>query len=349
MKIYSNIFNQIICPENLFRAWDEFKAEKRNKLDVQKFERKLEENIFQLHRELKSKRYKHGAYKAFYIQDPKQRHIHKATVRDRVLHHALFLHLNNIFEPTFISDSFSCRNDKGTHKGVKRLRKFLLQASKNNKKPCYVLKCDIKKFFDTIDHRTLFWLIQKRVKDDNALWLIWEIINSFASGASNLFERKGVPIGNLTSQLFANIYLNQLDQYIKHQLKVRHYIRYTDDFVIVHTDPDYLQTLANNVGYFLEKNLKLSLHPQKIIIRKYIRGIDFLGYISLPYHALLRTKTKRRMLRKIRQKVGLLKNDEISELTFNQSLQSYFGILQHCDSYKFQENLKNQIHFWLTE
>ncbi len=213
MKIYKNVFEKIISLENLFSAWDKFKGDKQKKRDVQKFEWRLEENIFQLHRDLKYKRYKHGAYSSFYIHDPKQRHIHKAIVRDRILHHAVFAVLNPIFEPTFISDSFSCRIDKGTHKGIDILDKTLRQISSNSLKPCFALKCDIKKFFGTVDHAILLSIVRKRIKDADATRLLEEIVESF---------RNGLPIGNLTSQLFANIYLNELDQFVKQKLKVKH-------------------------------------------------------------------------------------------------------------------------------
>ncbi|MFA5987883.1 MAG: reverse transcriptase/maturase family protein, partial [Candidatus Paceibacterota bacterium] len=263
-------------------AWDKFKIDKRKKRDVQKFEWKLEENIFQLHRDLESGEYKHGVYSSFYIHDPKQRHIHKAEVRDRILHHAVFNILYPIFEPTFISNSLSCRINKGTHKGIDILEKTLRMISSNNFKPCFALKCDVKKFFDTVDHSILLSIIRKRMKDPDAVRLLEEIINSFNSKYSNLFYQKGLPIGNLTSQLFANIYLNKLDQFVKHELKIKHYIRYTDDFVIISRDKLYLENLIEPIRSFLLDELALELHPNKIFIRKFHQGIDFLGYIVLP-------------------------------------------------------------------
>ena len=179
MKIYRDIFNEIISPENLFSAWDAFRSDKRNKRDVMEFEWSLEENIFNLHRELKNKTYKHGPYTGFYITDPKQRHIHKASVRDRILHHAVFSVLNPIFEPTFISTSFSCRVGYGSHKGVDALQKMLLGVSKNRKKACLALKCDIRKFFDSVDQRILLSILEKRIKDENALWLLKSIVGSY--------------------------------------------------------------------------------------------------------------------------------------------------------------------------
>ena len=237
MKTYSDIFKSIISLENLFSAWEEFKKGKQHKLDVQRFEFDLERNLFQLHRDLKGKAYRHGPYKGFYICDPKIRHIHKATVRDRVLHHAVFKILNPIFEPTFIPNSFSCRVGYGTHRGVMALDKMMRKVSQNNTRPCYVLKCDIQKFFDSVNHRILLSILSKRIKDGDAMWLLEEIVGSFP---------KGLPIGNLTSQIFANIYMNEFDQFVKHELRVRYYVRYTDDFAIV-SDNEY--TLRGGGAY----------------------------------------------------------------------------------------------------
>lgn len=349
MKIYKNIFNEIISLENLFSAWDKFKSDKQNKRDVQLFEWRLEENIFKLHRDLKYRRYKHEKYSSFYIQDPKQRHIHKAAVRDRVLHHAIFSVLNPIFEPTFIPNSFSCRIGKGTHKGIDVLGKITRQTSNNSFKPCFVLKCDIKKFFETIDHGILLNILRKRIKDDDAMRLLEEIIESFSSKYSTLFERRGVPIGNLTSQLFANIYLNEFDQFVKQKLKVKRYVRYTDDFAIVAGNKLYLESILAPIRSFLAKKLALELHPQKITIRKFHRGVDFLGYILLPHHRLLRTKTKQRIFRKLKKRIREYKNGAISKQTLEQSLQSYLGVLSHADTYKLGNELKDQYWFWLKE
>ncbi len=349
MKIYKNVFEKIISLENLFSAWDKFKSDKQKRRDVQQFEWRLEENIFQLHRNLKYCRYKHGAYSSFYIQDSKQRHIHKATVQDRILHHAVFAILNPIFEPTFISNSFSCRIGKGTHKGINILEKLTRKISNNTFKLCFVLKCDIRKFFETIDHRILLNIIRRRIKDNNALWLLEEIVESFSSQYSTIFNQKGLPLGNLTSQLFANIYLNEFDQFVKHKLKIKHYIRYTDDFVIVADDKPYLENLINIIRSFLLDKLVLELHPKKITIRKFHQGIDFLGYIVLPHYRRLRTKTRQRIFRKLKERVKEYKKDTISKQTLEQSLQSYLGVLSHANTYELSNELKNQFWFWLNE
>lgn len=349
MKIYRHIFDQIISLENLFSAWDEFRKDKQNKKDVLRFEWQLEQNIFQLHRNLKNLAYRHGPYTSFYITDPKQRHIHKATVRDRVLHHAVFAVLNPIFEPTFIGRSYSCRVNKGTHKGVDYLAKMLRQISLNYHNPCFVLKCDISKFFASVDHRVLIDIISKKIKDNEVMWLIKGIIESFCSNQSNLFNKKGLPIGNLTSQLFANIYLNEFDQFVKHELRIKDYLRYTDDFIVVANDEEYLKKMLKSIKLFLEQKLQLKLHPNKITIKKFKQGVDFLGYIILPFYRLIRTKTRQRILRKLKNRIKEYKTGKIGQQTLEQSLQSYLGVLSHANTYELSQNLKNQFWFWLKE
>jgi len=290
--------------------------------DVLEFKFKIEDNLFQLHRELFTKTYRHSHYTAFNIQDPKLRRIHKACVKDRVLHHAVFRILYPIFDKSFIFDSYSCRKEKGTHRAVNRLEVFARKLSKNNTKNIFALKCDIKKFFDSIDQEILLNLIKRKIKDENTIWLIEIILKSFPS--------KGLPLGNVTSQLFANIYLNELDQFVKHELKAKYYLRYCDDFIILGESEKELAKLIPQIGNFLNQKLKLKLHPNKVIIRKHGQGIDFLGYVALPYHRVLRTKTKRRMIRKVKQKHKEMKAGNVSKEHFQASSQSYLGVLGHC-------------------
>ena len=330
----SHIFENIISLENLFIAWKEFKRGKTKKQDVQKFEMFLEDNLFRLHGELKQKTYRHSNYTDFYIKDPKLRHIHKAEVRDRVVHHAIYRILYPIFDKSFIYDSYSCRDGKGTHGAVLRLESFARKASKNFTKTCYCLKCDIKKFFNSIDHQILLDLIRKKITDEDDLWLLEEIIKSFGKDAG-----KGLPLGNLTSQLFANIYLDELDKFIKHRLRARYYLRYTDDFIIVHQDKNYLKDLIPEIDKFLRQDLKLDLHPEKITIRKLRQGLDFLGYVVLPHYRTLRTKTKKRMFKKLKVKQVQFYSGEISAETFEQVRRSYLGILSHCSSSKLREEI----------
>ena len=185
-----DIFEKIVSPENLFSAWTEFQKGKEQKPDVAAFAWRLEENIFALHRKLKIGRYQHGRYTSFYIRDPKPRHIHKATVRDRVVHHAVFAALNPVFEPTFIADSFSCRVNKGTHKGVERLHAMLRKVSRNNTRDCYALKCDIRKFFASIDQDILLTQIRKKIDNESALQLLTRIITSYNASTERERERE---------------------------------------------------------------------------------------------------------------------------------------------------------------
>ena len=327
-------YNQLISVENLFQAWNEFRRGKRKRKDVQIFERNLEDNLFELHQVLKDKTYKHGNYKSFYVNDPKRRHIHKANVVDRVVHHLLYKYLYELFDKTFIFDSYSCRVGKGTHKGVKRLEKFTRKVSRNYTRDCWCLKLDIRKFFASVDHKILLRLLGKKINDRSIIWLLKQVLYSFHSENG---ESKGIPLGNLTSQVFANIYLNELDQFIKHNLKIRYYIRYADDFIILLPRLKDSCRFIKPIELFLENNLKLKLHPNKIITRKLDWGIDFLGYVVLPYYRLPRIKTKNRIFRKLKYKIAT-KN-------FNQSLQSYLGYFSHANSYRLTQTLKNQIWF----
>lgn len=213
---------------------------------------------------------------------------------------------------------------------VKRLNEFANKVSKNNSRQCFILKCDIKKFFDSIDQEILMRLIKREVSDENALWLLEAIIKSF---------KKGIPLGNVTSQIFANIYLNELDQFIKRTLKIKYYIRYCDDFVILSDDEYYLRGIISRLDNFLQRHLKLKLHPDKIILKKYHQGMDFLGYVDFPYHKILRIKTKSRIFKKLDLKIDGLKQDKVSEKSFNQTLWSYFGILKHCDSCRLGQKI----------
>lgn len=276
----------------------------------------MEDNLFQLRRELKNKTYRHSPYTAFYVTDPKLRHIHKACVRDRVLHHAIFRILYLVFDQQFIFDSYSCRIGKGSHRAVRRLKTFCRKTSGNNSTTITAVKCDVKKFFDSVDHDTLLQLIRKRIHDDDAFWLIEIIIKSFRAE-----KGVGLPIGNVTSQLFANIYLSELDNFAKHALKTKYYLRYCDDFVLLSKNRWDLVQAVNKISYFLCVYLKLSLHPNKVIFRKYYQGIDFLGYVVRPYCITLRTKTKKRILAKVSEK----------------NLASYFGVLKHCNGYKIKK------------
>ncbi len=337
MKVqFTHKFEDIISVKNLLKAWEEFIPGKRGRKDTRQFSMRLMDNIFLLHRDLYNHTYKHGDYQAFKINDPKPRDIHKATVRDRLLHHAIYRKLYPFFDKTFIADSFSCRLEKGTHKAIGRFLDFFRKASRNNTKNCWVLKCDIRKFFANIDHEILVKILKDYIPDKNILWLLKEIINSFNTEGK---DGVGLPLGNLTSQLFVNVYMNKFDQFAKHKLKAKYYIRYADDFVILSPDRIYLENATGEISKFLLEELNLELHPNKIFIKTFSSGVDFLGQVVFPSHKVLRTKTKKRMFKNIKKRRAELESGLISEESFNQSLQSYYGMLTHCNGYKLKRKI----------
>jgi len=322
----SHEYKNIISIKNLCDAWTEFICGKKSKKDVAEFSLNLSQNIFKLHEELRTKMYRHGAYEAFSISDPKPRSIHKATVRDRLLHHAIYRILYPFFDRTFINDSYSCRIEKGTHKAINRFRDFHRKVSKNNTKTCWVLKCDIRKFFANIDHNILKRILSKATFDTDILWLLSQVIDSFS--ARQGLAGVGLPLGNLTSQLLVNIYMNEFDQFVKRELKVKYYIRYADDFVILSQDKGYLKNILEKMKEFLENKLKLNMHPDKVFIKTIVSGVDFLGWVHFPKHRVLRTSTKRRMLKALRDNFK------------KESKQSYLGMLLHGNAYKLEEKIK---------
>lgn len=327
-------FDDIINIENLLEAWKEFIKGKRSRKDVQIFFMRLMDNIFSLHNDLINYTYKHGGYQTFKINDPKPRNIHKASVRDRLFHHAIYRVLYPFFDKTFIADSYSCRLSKGTHKAVNRFRNFAWKASKNNTRTCWILKCDIRKFFANIDHGILMSKLREYIPDKDIIKLLESVILSFSSEKD---KNIGLPLGNLTSQLFVNIYMNKFDQFIKHKLKVKYYIRYADDFIIFSPDRKWLEKQIRLIREFLCRELKLELHPDKIFIKTVASGVDFLGMVNFSDYRILRTKTKRRMLKKIYKKYTAWQDGLISEESFKKSLQSYLGTLKHCCGYKIEK------------
>jgi RNA-directed DNA polymerase len=322
--IVNHSYKNIISLENLYLAWEEFIKDKKNKKDISEFSVHLSKNIYDLHLDLKHKTYKHSAYKAFSINDPKPRDIHKAVVRDRLLHHAIYRILYPYFDTKFIYDSYSCRNLKGTHRALNRLRVLARRVSFNHHKTCWVLKCDIRKFFASIDHDVLYSILKRYSLDADTLWLVEEVIRSFDSCQKG----KGLPLGNLTSQLLVNVYMNEFDQHVTHKLKVKYYIRYADDFVFLSRDKKYLESLLSLIGVFLRERLSLGLHPNKVSIETFSSGIDFLGWVHFPDHRVLRTTTKRRMFKRVQK-------DNKREV-----VESYLGLLKHGNGRKLQDKIR---------
>ncbi len=318
-------YNDIISIKNLCDAWREFLRGKKVKLDVVAFSLNLSQNIFRLHEELRTKTYQHGAYEAFSISDPKPRNIHKATVRDRLLHHAVYRILYPYFDKRFIYDSYSCRHFKGTHRALNHFREFARRVSHNHSRTCWALKCDVRKFFASIDQAKLMNIFTRHIVDADTVWLIGKIVGSFESTGSG----KGLPLGNLTSQLLVNVYMNEFDQFIKHKMKIKYYLRYADDFVILDCNKDRLLETVPKIVDFLDEKLKLELHPSKIFLKTVVSGVDFLGWINFSHHRVLRTATKRRMLKRIKQNEG---RPEV--------WQSYLGMLSHGNGWKLKKRIE---------
>jgi RNA-directed DNA polymerase len=291
---------------------------------VQEFERDLMENIISLHCDLAEKTYRHRGYEAFKIYDPKPRDIHKASVRDRILHRALYRKLYPFFDRIFISDSFSCRLEKGTHKAIKRFQTFAYKVSRNHTRTTWVFKCDIRKFFASIDQTILLEILAEYISDKDILSLLSEIIASFSSTEKGI----GLPLGNLTSQLLVNIYMNEFDQFMKHKVKAKYYIRYADDFVVFSRDRAWLEGSIPLITDFLWWRLRLRLHPDKISINTIAGGVDYLGWVHFPDHRVLRTSTKRRMFKNIKDK-----KDK------SETVQSYLGLLKHGNTYKLRSEI----------
>ena len=337
MQVVHGDFDNLISLENLLRAWRKFKIGKDKKSEVIRFERYLEDNLFSLYHDLKSQTYRHGEYHYFTVSDPKKRDIHKAAVRDRIVHQALYDYLVEIYESIFIDESYSSRLGKGTHRAVLCLKNFAQDIFKENKGECFALKCDIKKFFANIYHNILLNILKRKIKDKDVVWLIEIVVKSF-----KVNRHRGVPLGNITSQIFANVYLNELDYFVKKELKLKHYLRYNDDFVILSEKQDELWKNIGQIKEFLGNNLFLEMPEGKIIFRKLRWGIDFCGYIVLPNAVLLRQKTKKRMLKKIAATAEKYAKGEIAFSDYGRVLDSYLGLLKYCDSYNLKNTIKNR-------
>jgi RNA-directed DNA polymerase len=317
-------YEHIISLENLLEAWREFVRGKRGRKDVQQFELRLTDNILALQRDLHDKTYFHSAYEAFNISDPKPRSIHKASVRDRLLHHALYRVLYPFFDKTFVASSYSCRKGKGTHRAINHFRRLAYRISRNHTRTIWVLKCDIRKFFASINQGRLIRILEERIPDRDVLWLLKQIITCFQSIGKGL----GLPLGNLTSQLLVNIYMNEFDQFVKHKLKAKAYVRYADDFLLLSRDKGELESALFHIRDFLSDDLHLTLHPDKVFIKTLSSGVDFLGWVHFPDHRIIRTSSKHRMFRRIKQVDG-------KEAT----VQSYLGLLSHGDAWKLHQKV----------
>jgi retron-type reverse transcriptase len=324
MKTRKNLYPKIYDIKNLVLAWKRARKGKTKKEYVIEFEKNLGINLRALHNELKFQTYAPKQLRTFILRDPKTRKISKSDFRDRVIHHVLVNILEPIFDKTFIYDSCANRIGKGNLFAIKRFEKFQRKITKNLSSSGYCLKADIKHYFQEVNHETLLQIIKEKIIDEEVIFLIKKILENGVSA-----NKKGMPLGNLTSQFFANIYLNELDYFVKHKLKAKYYIRYVDDFVILHSSKPKLEIWKEEIGEFLKEKLNLELHPDKSKITRLSKGIDFVGFRNFYHFKLLRKRNVRKMLFKIEE----YNRDKLSKEKLLKGFQGWNAYAKWADSY----------------
>ncbi|MEN9626234.1 MAG: hypothetical protein RL557_562 [archaeon] len=350
MKTYTNLYPQIYDLKNLICAAKKARKGKTKKLYVKEFEEHLAYNLKLLHDELKQQTYQPRPLVTFILRDPKTRTISKADFRDRVVHHALVRVIEPLFDKLFIYDSCANRKGKGNLFALKRFEAFVRKVSRNgkingwftrNQIKGYCLKADIKHYFQTVDHEVLLQIIQRKIADEKVMWLIKRILTfeererERETSSNCNISRKGMPLGNLTSQFFANIYLNELDQSVKHELKAKFYIRYVDDFVLLHASKSQLQAWQQIINTFLRQKLKLTLHPEKSRIIPLAKGIDFVGFRNFYYFRLLRKRNIKNMQRKIK----LFKGGTMPYENFIETFQGWEAYAQWANNHRLIQRI----------
>jgi len=351
MKTYKNLFEEFASFGNLLKAFKKARRGKRYKEYAAVFNYNLSSNLLKIRKRLLGEYYQFDRYNTFYLYDPKKRLINAPSFPDRIVHHALCNVIEPIFDGKFVYDSYACRKNKGTHHAVKRLQKFLIRIYQVFPS-VYVLKMDVSKYFPSINHQILFQLIREKIADPKILNLIKNLIATSSTGneydylfpPESYFRTnrpRGIPIGNLTSQVFANLYLNKADQFIKHRLKIKHYLRYMDDMVILAENKQYLHQVKEEIVKFLYEQLYLTVNPKKVRIFPADKGIDFLGYVVFKDHILLRSSNIRKFRKKYRKLLKKVQEGRISEEKAWQSVQSWIAHTKQADTYRLREKLFN--------
>lgn len=359
--------------ENLYRRYCHCRRNKRNTVNALRFEVDQEKNLLDLREALVQRTYRPGRSVCFFATRPKLREIFAADFRDRVVHHVLVDYLERIWEPVFIHDSYACRKGKGVHGGVKQLQSLLRQATANGTRPAWYLQLDIHNYFMSIDKDILFRLLAARLKDDMALWLTRMLVyhdctsDYIMRGDPGLLARipphktlfgtppgKGLPIGNLNSQFFANVYLNGLDQFVKHILKCRHYLRYCDDFVLLARDPEQLAAWRCRIETYLREELQLELNPRQRLA-PVANGIDFTGYIVRRDYLLPRRRVANHLKERLRnfekelvKEVGDMRGYRFDETVLDRlsaTLSSYLGHFKLAQSWNLWQGIWRRFAF----
>ena len=326
MKRYGYLYEKITSFDNLLSAFKKAYQGVGKKSYSLEYWVKLEPKLIELQRELINETYQPRDYRYFKVYIPKERTIAVADFRDRIVHHAIVNILEPIYEKVFIYNSYATRKNKGTHKAVKKAQDFLRENY-------WYFKTDVKKYFDSIDHKILYSVITRKIKDRKLLGLIKKIIKNGGK------QGKGLPIGNLTSQFFANIYLDQLDHYIKDNLRVNSYLRYMDDFVVLSDDKEYLKTLWKKIEAFLHSNLDLRLKPSASFINSRTNGLSFLGTRIFPNTIRVKKENLDRSIHKIKTREKEYKQGEITEAKLQQSVNSIIAHLSNYNTYNLRKDI----------
>ena len=335
-----DIYSELCSYENLELAFKKARKGKTLKLYVIEFEANLDENLKQLQQELLFHAYRPKPLETFILRDPKTRKISKSDFRDRVVHHAICNIIEPLFEKCFIFDSFANRLRKGTFKAIERFEHFTRKMSRGFTRPCFVLKADIRHYFETVDHKILLSILQRKIKDEKLLWLIRVILQNYQTEKKG----KGMPLGNLTSQFFANVYLNELDQYVKHILKAKYYIRYVDDFVILGNFPDDLQVFREKIETFCGEHLSLYLHPDKSKIHNLKNGVGFLGMRLYPHHRRIKKKNLRRFERKLLQFKADSEDGKVIREKVVEHFEGWLAYISNANTFKYRKHLVRQFN-----
>jgi retron-type reverse transcriptase len=336
-KTYNNLWNKVIEFEHIYNAYRVARKGKRYRHESLYFMKDLEENLITLQNELIWNMYKPLPLRQFYVFEPKKRLISAPNFRDRVVHHSLVSIIEPIFEKKFVKETFACMTGRGTHAAMRHVVKCA-RIAKRRWGGYYVLKCDIHKFFPSVNHEILKMIIRQTIRDMRLLNLIDIIIDSYEA------DGRGIPIGSLTSQLFANLYLDPLDHFIKEICRVKYYARYMDDFIIIHNDKSYLRKLKIDIENFVNEYLNLTFNPKTGIFHEH-QGIDFCGYRVWPTHVLPRKSTIKRAKRRLKRFTAVYKDNPGILKHAADSLQSFIGYIRHCSGWRTTRSMLNRIIF----
>jgi RNA-directed DNA polymerase len=349
MKTYPNLYPQVSAFGTLYWAWRKARRNKRYTHSAAMFERDLDAELLSLYRELGSETYQPGEYVHFVVHEPKRRLISAAPFRDRVAHHALISVLEPIYERKFIFDSYANRVGKGTHAALDRCTHFMRQFK-------FVLQCDVQQFFPSIDHEILKSLLARTIACPRTLRLCQKIIDSGAGVLTHEYNMhyfpgddlfaaarpRGLPIGNLTSQFWANVYLNELDQFVKHTLRCAGYVRYVDDFLLFADDKTTLHRWREAIIHHLSY-LRVTIHENRAHPRPVTQGIFFLGFKVYPDHRLLKRSRGISYRRHLKTLWRRFKAGEISRDNGRDSVMAWIGHVRHGDTYHLRRKLFREV------